>query len=201
MRILALDPGKQNFAFAVGEDGRLERFGFVGSLLTDLTTDLTTQAADLGNEFRKLIEETRPDMIVAERFMARGLPGQGANSEFINISLGILLAAALPIPVRIIPSATWKNHWSRLTRPVVPAPAPEKKKGKKGEKTPKVKQPKVKQPKFEMLDVLDPTKSCRPGGRRARLSTHESDAIGIMLWAFHPDHPDCLRDVIISGVT
>lgn len=158
MRILAFDPGKANFAYAIGQDGSLETFGFVTALFTDLTTDLTGQAVRLADEFSALIKDARPDLIVAERFMARGkAPGMGAVSEFINLSLGVLVSVAAPLEVQVISAATWKNHWSHRY---------------------------PSESKFEMQTCLENGTRVYPGGRRKRLTTHESDAIGIMAWAF-----------------
>lgn len=159
MRVLAFDPGKNNFAYAVGQDGSLESFGFVTALLDDLTADVTGQVLRLAEEFQGLVKTHQPDVIVAERFMIRpGAQGQGANSEFINISLGVLISVAAPLEVQIIPAATWKNHWSHRYPPA--------------------------EGKFEMQACLERGTRAYPGGRRKRLTTHEADAIGIMAWTF-----------------
>lgn len=157
MRVLAFDPGKSNFAYAVGEDGQLETFGFVTALLDDLTADVTGQVLRLADEFQGLLKTHQPDLIVAERFMARGMPGQGAVSEFVNLSLGVLVSVAAPIEVTVIPAATWKNHWSHRY---------------------------PQEGKFEMQACLERGTRIYPGGRRKRLTTHEADAVGIMAWAF-----------------
>jgi len=172
VRILAFDPGKANFAYAVGQDGQLERFGFVTALLTDLTVDVTGQVVRLADEFSAILKDARPDLIVAERFMARGkAPGMGAVSEFINLSLGVLVSVAAPLEVQVISAATWKNHWSHRY---------------------------PQEGKFEMQACLEDGTRVYPGGRRKRLTTHESDAIGILAWAFetregHPGILDGLR--------
>lgn len=170
MRFLTFDPGKSNFAYAYGEDGRVEGFGFVENVFDRLTDSVSDQAGRLAQELLALTRRAKPDTIVAERYMFRPGKGVGGTSEFVNIALGILVAAVLPLPVRLIPSAQWKNHMTRQHW--------------KG------------QGKFECLEMLDPTKTCRPGGRKKRLTTHEADAIGILLYASEQELKKPLLDRI-----
>lgn len=175
MRVLAFDPGKSNFAYAFGQDGAVEEFGFIEHVFDHLTDSVSEQAARLAQELLALTAKAKPDRIIAERYMFRPGMGAGGTGEFVNLALGILIAAVLPVPVQLIPSAQWKNHMTRQYWSKRPGSSQKKE-------------------KFECLELLDPTRTCRPGGRKKRLTTHEADAIGIALYAAEQDLKQSLLD-------
>ena len=116
MRIVALDPGKQNFAYAVISEGRCTDFGHVRTI-TDLHHE---RVPDQLTRFRHDINETfgkasPRDWMAFERMQHRPCMGAGAVVEYINLMIGICLAEADERNFRIYPVApvTWKRHFIR----------------------------------------------------------------------------------------
>ena len=112
MKILALDPGKVNFAFAVMEDTKVLEAGYI-LCIKDLKRDaFEKESKGFRNRYFALLEKHKPDLVVAERFMARPGSNGGVVGEYINIMLGILCTvnSSRGIPTELITSASWKNY-------------------------------------------------------------------------------------------
>jgi hypothetical protein len=112
MRILALDPGKINFAFAVMEDVKVLEAGYI-KCIKDLKRDaFEAESKGFRNRYFTLLAKYEPDVVVAERFMARPGSNGGMVGEYINIMLGVIstVNSSLNIPTELVTSASWKNY-------------------------------------------------------------------------------------------
>lgn len=111
MRIIALDPGKLNFAAAVMEDRKVIETRYLSPMKSLLWDDFTNEVKEFRDGYFKFITEINPDCVLAERFMARPGVRQGAVGEYINIMLGIIgiVNASKGIPTHLVTSAQWKN--------------------------------------------------------------------------------------------
>lgn len=112
MRILALDPGKINFAFAVMDDKKVLETGYI-TCIKDLKRDaFEAESKGFRNRYFELLSKHEPDVVIAERFMARPGGNGGVVGEYINIMLGILCTvnSSKGIPTELVTSASWKNY-------------------------------------------------------------------------------------------
>lgn len=112
MRILALDPGKINFAFAVMDDRKVLATGYI-PCIKDLKRDsFEAESKGFRNRYFELLTKYEPDVVVAERFMARPGGNGGVVGEYINIMLGILCTvnSSKGTPTELVTSASWKNY-------------------------------------------------------------------------------------------
>ncbi len=112
MRIIALDPGKKNFAFAVMENRKVLECGYLPPLKSLKWDDFEKESAGFRDRWFKLLEKYDPDCVLAERFMARPGGNGGAVGEYINIMLGILstVNSSKGVPTHLLTSAQWKNY-------------------------------------------------------------------------------------------
>jgi hypothetical protein len=115
MRIIALDPGKINFAFAVMEDRKVRECGYLKTLRSLKWDDFEKESTGFRGRYFDLITKYEPDCVLAERFMARPGGNGGAVGEYINIMLGILstVNASKGIPTHLVTAAQWKNYLNR----------------------------------------------------------------------------------------
>jgi len=120
MKVLAFDPGKNHFAWAVvvldvSGQAQVLHHGFLINVLHTLG-DITDQTSNFCKEFKDIIKQadldSSVDRIAVERFMHRPGFGKGAVGEFINIQIG-MVASTANIPVHLLPSSLWKNHMKR----------------------------------------------------------------------------------------
>lgn len=118
MNILALDPGKEDFAYAFIVRGRFKEGGMLSNPINNITDAVISKQIIL---FRRDVDallnkclEYDVKIIVAERFQVRGRMN-GASSEYINFMLGYI-AALVPkgILFKVILPATWKNALQAL---------------------------------------------------------------------------------------
>lgn len=111
MRIIALDPGKINFAAAVMEDRKVLETRYLSPLSSLLWEKFDKAMRAFRDEYFEFICEYEPDCVLAERFMARPGVQQGAVGEHINIMLGVIsvVNASKGIPTHLVTSAQWKN--------------------------------------------------------------------------------------------
>lgn len=124
VRILSIDPGKVNIAYAVIDARhhrgkvqiKLHQCGMLKKGITELkTTDVRKPVAAFHREIRSILETYGNfDLFIAERFQSRGL--LGATSEYVNIGLGIVLVltARKRMTSRLITAATWKNRANKF---------------------------------------------------------------------------------------
>ena len=112
MRIIALDPGKKNFAFAVMEDGKVLECGYLVPVKSLKWDDFEKESARFRGRWFDLLTKYEPDCVLAERFMARPGGNGGAVGEYINIMLGILstVNSSKGVPTHLLTSAQWKNY-------------------------------------------------------------------------------------------
>jgi Holliday junction resolvasome RuvABC endonuclease subunit len=109
MKILGMDPGSVNFGWALYE-GSPKAWGWVK------TPPAVNDPAVFLNDILEIFTRTKPDYIVAERFMMRG--GSSTIAEPVNLMLGMIqtLAASKGIPFDLITAAQWKNYWRQRDR-------------------------------------------------------------------------------------
>ena len=112
MRIIALDPGSKNFAFAVMEDKKVLECGYLKTIRSLKWADFEDEATGFRNRWFDVLNKYEPDVVLAERFMARPGGNGGAVGEYINIMLGILstVNSSKGIPTHLVTSAQWKNY-------------------------------------------------------------------------------------------
>lgn len=121
LTILGLDPGTKNFGASVVRvtfgDRWVYEILYSGVLIYpmhSLVGDDAGQHAELfRTEIDTFVTKFNVDMIVAERFQARGL--RGKTIELVSFMLGVLEATYLDKIVLFITAATWKNRWNALT--------------------------------------------------------------------------------------
>jgi len=116
MKILAFDPGKKNFAYALLDKERCVDHG----MLPTVTSLSTLSIADDLRVFIRGIDaqlvRLRPnDFVWLERMQHRPNMGGGAVVEIINVMIGTLLTRAVERGIRVHPvaAATWKSHMMR----------------------------------------------------------------------------------------
>lgn len=116
MRIIAFDPGKQHFAYAVLERQRCVRYGHIRTI-TDLNVkELPDQLLRFHHDVYNVLDRPGPNAWLAfERMQHRPGLGGGAVTEYINVMIGIVLAQAYRAGLKIYPVApvTWKTHFIR----------------------------------------------------------------------------------------
>ena len=191
MRILAFDPGKNDFAWAaLHKDGRLKARGFIRTITTMTFGELEDELARFCLDIERLLDRHNPDFVAVERMQHRKGKGGGAVDEYINVMIGILLATARTrrIKTMCFPSATWKSammkaygrkkHDFAMATQKLRIPAP-----KGATRQLKGKAVKVKTQTVLVQGVL----AGQPGHDNADppLTAHEGDAIGIgcHVWA------------------
>lgn len=113
MKIVALDPGKVNFA-AAAIDGRSVLETRYLTPIASLKWESFPSAVKLfGENYLKYITEIEPDCVIAERFMSRPGGGvkKGAVGEYVNVQLGVISTVNYlkGIPTHLVTSAQWKT--------------------------------------------------------------------------------------------
>ena len=108
LTVLAMDPGKVNFAWVFWQEG-IQEYGWLKTMV-DVNTD-----TDFVNGYIELLARLNPDYIVLERFMVRNR-GQSIHAEIINQMIGrisILSRTYSGRDVIQITAAQWKNWWNK----------------------------------------------------------------------------------------
>ena len=115
MIILALDPGKVNFGFAVIRKKASKKAtnlvcGRLGSSIDSVTCQLEDQVAALTRRIEEKISRFKPDKIICERYMTRRRSGM--NNELVNLAIGVVLEVARrnSVSIDLVGAATWKNY-------------------------------------------------------------------------------------------
>lgn len=115
MRIIAFDPGKQNFAYAVIVNGRCIRHGHVRTV-TDLNVlRVRDEIGRFYHDVSALLSGYSNDWLAFERMQHRPNQGGGAVVEYINLMIGCCMTIAYQHNMKLYPvsPATWKNHLIR----------------------------------------------------------------------------------------
>lgn len=118
--ILAHDPGSVNYGYALVagrvQGKRLKVRILESGKLTNTITQMkkrrlrTRQREAYVKEIEVLVKKYKPDWMIAERYMTRGI--RGLLVECVNSMLGSL-EARVPIPCVLVPAVTWKQEWNR----------------------------------------------------------------------------------------
>ena len=114
MRILSFDPGKDNFAFTLIDHGKSTRVLSCGMFAEDVLfkqindVDISGEIAPFYDSAATLIGQSKPDVIIAERYVARM---HGPTIEFVNMMLGVIAIIAIDdgATFATINSGQWKN--------------------------------------------------------------------------------------------
>jgi hypothetical protein len=127
--VIGFDPGTSNFGCFAGKvslkDGKVDRViskesAMMENRLVDMTT-IETDCVNFAAELDSYLLTYKPDTIVIERFMTRGL--KGATIELVNMMIGQLTdrvrllkkQGKLKTRIVIITAATWKNQVNRVS--------------------------------------------------------------------------------------
>lgn len=105
-RVLGLDPGTVNFAWSFLVDGKLEQTGWLQA-----QPNVTDDASFINNSI-ELFMALKPDAVIAERYMFRGV--QSIQTELINQMLGrlaVITKLYLEQDLYQISSSQWKNFY------------------------------------------------------------------------------------------
>lgn len=190
MKVLAFDPGKDNFAYAViNNQGKCKHYGFVRSFRSLAETKVRRNVADFKADIIGLIEKHNPDVLIFERMQHRPNRGGGAVVEYINIMLGIILGEMSRVAhLYPVSPATWKTHLAghyginlKKKEPFTMATQKMQVKAPPGTKRKlKGKMVAVKNVTREVVGVL----ADQPGYDEA-MTPHEGDAIGLGCYAWY----------------
>lgn len=111
--ILCLDPGKDNFAFAVVSKKKLIDTGMFSSTINSFNEkDKNSKVKAFNKEIISLLNRYKVTDIVAERYLVRGGQSKtGASCEFISFSLGYIerICKERKINLHLITPSVWKN--------------------------------------------------------------------------------------------
>lgn len=108
--ILAMDPGTKNFAFAWVKDANVCAAGILSQAIQSIKLDrLGSSSSNFMEEIERLIDQTKPDIIVIERFMVRAFGTK--LIELISFMLGVIaiICKERGIALRLITPAQWKT--------------------------------------------------------------------------------------------
>lgn len=133
MRFIGVDPGSSNFGYSVVERGRriaILEFGQIEDTVKNLTDKpqkppksrrkkegpippLEEAMALFLSVFEHLLDQYKPDEVIAERFQPRGIKGK--STELVSFMLGImaLCCKRRNIRFRVTIAGTWKNKVNR----------------------------------------------------------------------------------------
>ena len=170
MWIVALDPGKNNFAYAVLVDGKCRRHGHIRTV-TDLHyNSVHDELQRFSHDLDKVLTR-HMQWLAFERMQHRPRMGGGAVVEYINLMLGICMSKAIGREARLYPVApvTWKSHFIKQFQL-------DKKRFSMATQKMSVKQPPGSKTKTK-TELVDGLLAGQPAA--AELSPHEGDAIGI----------------------
>lgn len=169
---LTIDPGKEFCAWCAIRGRKILDFGMFVPTISNITElQVNSQVVGFKRSLRNLLQAfPKVKEIVIERFQPRPGMGGGANAEYINIMIGVVLSECARLHLRSTPvqASTWKNHMSLRYDPVIP----NNPKGKK-----KAREKREKRTHAERLGykVSKTAKTCP-------IKDHEFDAIGIAQW-------------------
>ena len=118
LRILSMDPGVTNFAWAILEVARpfkvkIIATGMLDNTIKELTSSIKEGTQLFRNEILELREEYSIDHMIMERFMSRGM--KGLTIELVNVMIGVMMGmwSSNSRAFKLITAAQWKNEWNR----------------------------------------------------------------------------------------
>ena len=170
MNLVALDPGKNNFAYAVICAGKCKQHGHVRTV-TDLNyRNVRDELIRFSHDIDQVLTR-HASWLAFERMQHRPHMGGGAVVEYINLMLGVCIEKALRRDAQLYPvsSVTWKSHYVRAFNL-------DKQRFTMATQKLSVKQPPGSKTKTKTELV---TGVLAPQPRAAELSPHEADAVGI----------------------
>ena len=120
IKILGLDPGSKNMGFGIVEakiDGpfryRIREVGMVKSPVKEMKGDVRGDLKKFQKELNGILRRHKVDVIVAERYMNRGI--RGNTGELVGLMLGVVAMSKVQ-DVSFIPAAQWKNAINKRTK-------------------------------------------------------------------------------------
>lgn len=115
--ILCLDPGKDNFAYAVVSKKKLIDTGMFSNTINSFSeNDKCKKVKEFSKEIITLLNEYSVTDVVAERYLVRaGQSKTGASCEFISFMLGYIerLCKERKIKLHLITPSVWKQFCIR----------------------------------------------------------------------------------------
>lgn len=115
--VLSMDPGSSNMGIAVTEysykhqSARVLCNAVMQSPVKGLARDLRKSRDRFLEELHLWVDLYKPDAMIIERYMARGI--RGSTGEEINIMIGAAITEFKDIPTLLVSAATWKNDFRR----------------------------------------------------------------------------------------
>jgi hypothetical protein len=170
MWLVALDPGKNNFAYAVLVDGKCRKHGHIRTV-TDLHYNAVgDELIRFGHDVDRVLTR-HTQWLCFERMQHRPRMGGGAVVEYINLMLGVCVAKALWRDARLYPVApvTWKTALRKRS-------GMDKERFCMTTQKLSVRQPPGSKHKTK-TELVEGMLAGQPGA--ADLSPHEGDAVGI----------------------
>lgn len=117
IKVLGIDPGSKNMGFGVVEAKvagdfkyRILEVGMFKQTIKEMKGDVRGDLKRFKKELDRVIRAHKPDVIVAERYMNRGI--RGNTGELVGLMLGVVALAPVE-DVSFIPAAQWKNAVNR----------------------------------------------------------------------------------------
>lgn len=118
--ILALDPGTNNYGYAVisaqpNKRPRVMRSGRIHTTVRFLNRGLLQQTREHSGVLQDLMETYAVTHVIAERYMSRRMGG--TTIEAVNLMIGVIaqLCVARGLHLICIPASQWKNEINRNT--------------------------------------------------------------------------------------
>ena len=116
LSVLALDPGSRNFGWCWIKSATVKRGGILPKTIYEIKGGSIDKVyAEFIEGMIKLLDETKPDIIVAERFVVRGF---GANlAELVSYMLAFFCYEAYKrsITFELLTAAQWKTALTKIT--------------------------------------------------------------------------------------
>lgn len=115
---LGFDMGPKNLAFGVYANSKKAKWvkasGMMQHPISDLTKGFDNHLDAFHFEYESLLLKHRPKLILAERFISRGL--RGGTIEKVCIMLGLMATVAkrYGIEFKFVTPAAWKNSINRV---------------------------------------------------------------------------------------
>jgi len=110
MRILGMDPGSVNYAWALAVDQKIVDHGYLVAVDNHKFNEFNAR-------FIELLDKTQPDEVIFERFQVRGK--HSSIAEPINCMLGgiIRICDERGIPWYRVIASQWKNYYKKPLTP------------------------------------------------------------------------------------